>query len=129
MVLHRKLGILQKSAWHLAHRVRDLFAIGSERMAVPGEVDEDYFGGCTTNKLADKKIENATGTVGKTAVVGRKDRRTNQVQSAAVERRNRETLQAFVNAGKKEGAKVYSEEHVGYICLENQGFVKHSVGE
>ena len=129
MKLHRELGITKKSAWHLAHRLRDSFASGSERMAGPVEVDKAYFGGRNANKHADKKIKNANGTVGKTAVVGMKDRRINQVQATAVERPNQETLQAFVNARKKEGAKVYCDEHGGYIGLENHGVVKHSVGE
>ena len=129
MKLHRELGITQKSAWHLAHRLRDSFASGGERMAGPVEVDEAYFGGRNANKHAHKKIKNANGTVGKTAVVGIKDRKTNQVQAAVVERTNQETLQAFVNTRKADGAKVYSDEHGAYIGLENHEVVKHSVGE
>ncbi len=129
MRLHRELGIAQKSAWHLAHRLRDSFVSGSKWMVGPVEVDEAYFGGRNANKHADKKIKNANGTVGKTAVVGMKDRGTNTVQAAVVERTNQETLQAFVNARRADGAKVYSDEHGGYIGLDNHEVVKHSVGE
>ena len=129
MKLHRELGITQKSAWHLAHRLRDSFVSGGKRMAGPVEVDEAYFGGRNANKHAHKKIQNATGTMGKTAVVGMKDRGTNQVQAAVVERTNQETLQAFVNARKEAGATVYTDEHGGYIGLENHEAVKHGVGE
>ena len=129
MKLHRELGITQKSAWHLAHRLRDSFVPGGERMAGPVEVDETHMGGKNANKHTHKKIKNVNGTVGKTAVVGMKDRDTNTVQAAVVERTNQETLQGFVNARKADGAKVYSDEHGGYIGLENHEVVKHSVGE
>ena len=129
MKLHRELGITQKSAWHLAHRLRDALSPDSEQMAGPVEVDEAYFGGRNANKHSHKKIKNANGTVGKTAVVGMKDRETNQVQATVVERTNQETLQAFVNARKEDNAKVYTDEHGAYIGLENQEVVKHSAGE
>ena len=129
MKLHRELGITQKSAWHLAHRLRDALSSNGERMAGPVEVDEAYFGGRNANKHSHKKIKNANGTVGKTAVVGMKDRGTNQVQATVVERTNQETLQGFVNARKEEGAKVYTDEHGAYFGLENHEVVKHSVGE
>lgn len=129
MKLHRELGITQKSAWHLAHRLRDSFVSGGKRMAGPVEVDEAYMGGRNANRHADKKIKKANGTVGKTAVVGMKDRETNQVQAAVVGRTNQETLQGFVNARKENGAKVYTDEHGGYIGLENHEAVRHSVGE
>ena len=129
MRLHRELGIAQKSAWHLAHRLRDSFISDGERMVGPVEVDEVYFGGRNANKHAHKKIKDANGTIGKTAVVGMKDRETNTVQAAVVERTNQETLQGFVNARKEDGAKVYSDEHGAYVGLENHEVVKHSVGE
>ena len=77
MKLHRELDITQKSAWHLAHRLRDSFTPNGGAMAGPVEVDETYMGGKNANKHAHKKIKNANGTIGKTAVVGMKDRDTN----------------------------------------------------
>ena len=129
MKLHRELGITQKSAWHLAHRLRDSFTPNGGSMAGPVEVDETYMGGKNANKHAHKKIKNANGTVGKTAVVGIKDRDTNTVQAAVVERTNQETLQGFVNARRADGATVYSDEHGGYMGLDNYEVVKHSAGE
>ena len=130
MKLHRDLGITQKTAWYMQQRIREAFAKeGPNVFSGPVEVDEAYFGGVNANKHAHKKIKNANGTVGKTAVVGIKDRETNQVQAAVVERTNQETLQAFVNARKEDGAKVYTDEHGAYIGLENHEAVKHSVGE
>ena len=129
MKLHRDLGITQKTAWHLAHRIRETWADNTPSFAGPVEVDEMYAGGKNANKHAHKKIKNANGTVGKTAVVGMKDRKTNQVQAKVVEHTNQETLQGFVNDRIVPGAKVYTDEHGGYVGLENHEAVKHSVGE
>ncbi len=76
-------------------------------------------------KDQDKKIPKANGTVGTTAVTGMKDRDTNTVQAVVVERTNQETLQGFVNARKAPGAKVYTDEHSGYVGLDNHESVHH----
>lgn len=129
MRLHRDLDVTQKTAWFMAHRIRKALESEGALFAGPVEVDEAYMGGKNANKHAHKKIKNANGTVGKTAVVGMKDRDTNQVSAQVVEHTNQETLHAFVNDRKAEGAKVYTDEHGGYIGLENHEAVKHSVGE
>ena len=130
MKLHRDLGVTQKTAWFMQQRIREAFTHeGENTFSGPVEVDEAYFGGLNANKHADKKIKNANGTVGKTAVVGIKDRDTNQVRAAVVERTNQETLQEFVLDNKTEDATVYTDEHGAYIGLENHEVVKHSVGE
>lgn len=129
MKLHRDLGITQKSAWHLAHRIRETWAKDTPSFSGPVEVDEAYMGGLEKNKHNSKKLKAGHGPVGKTAVVGMKDRKTNQVQATVVERTNQETLQGFVTERVEPGTKVYTDEHGGYIGLENHEVVKHSVKE
>ena len=129
MKMHRDIGITQKHAWHLIHRIREAWKSYVESFAGPVEADETYVGGKNANKHTSKKIPNANGTVGKTAIVGIKDRDTNRVQATVVERTNQETLQAFVNARKDPDATVYTDEHGGYIGLDNHEVVKHSAGE
>lgn len=82
MKLHRDLGITQKTAWHLAHRIRETWADNTPSFAGPVEVDETYMGGENANKHQSKKIPNANGTIGKTAVVGMKDRDTNALRAS-----------------------------------------------
>ena len=77
--LHRDLGITQKTAWHLAHRIRESREDNQSKFEGPIEVDETYVGAHEKNKHADKKLHAGRGTVGKTAVVGIKDRSTNKV--------------------------------------------------
>ena len=130
MKLHRDLGITQKTAWYMQQRIREAFAHEGENVfSGPVEVDEAYFGGVNANKHDSKKIKNANGTIGKTAVVGIKDRQTNQVRAEVVKRTNQETLQRFVNKQRDPEATLYTDEHGGYIGLENHEVVKHSVGE
>ena len=129
MKLHRDLGITQKSAWHLAHRIRETWADNSPSFAGPAEADEVYLGGREKNKHESKKLKAGHGTVGKTAVVGMKDRETNTVHAAVIEKTDRPTLSGFVAAHVVPGAKVYTDEHSGYDWVENREMVRHSVKE
>lgn len=130
MKLHRDLGITQKSAWYLAHRIRETWDDATEKFAGEVEVDESYFGGKEGNKHASKKLNAGRGTVGKTAVVGMKNRETNQVQAEVIERTDKATLQGFVVENTTPDTTVYTDEARAYSGLprEHQA-VGHGVGE
>ena len=130
MKLHRELGISQKAAWFMLHRLRLTFAAGTGPFAGPVEVDETYMGGKRKNMPRAKREElTGRGAVGKTAVVGAKDRETNQVAAKVVESTDKDTLQGFVEDWADLQATVYTDDHGSYEGLPKHEAVKHSVGE
>ena len=131
MKLHRDLNITQRSAWHLAHRLRKAFSDGGSVFSGPVEADETYIGGKRRNMSnAKRKGLTGRGAAGKVAVAGIKDRATKQVRAKVVPRTDKATLQGFVMTHTAPEAIVYTDDASAYEGLPfAHESVKHSVSE
>ena len=134
MKLSRDIGVSQPTAWFMLHRIREAWAQEpKDRFSGPCEVDESFLGGRRRNmRNARRKAlaDTGRGAVGKTAVVGLKDRASNQVRAKVVERTDAETLQGFVRSNTEKDAIVYTDDALAYEGVSSRHeSVRHSVGE
>ena len=132
--LHRDIGVSQKSAWYMLQRIRKAFEDDDEPpFSGPVEADETYIGGKRKNMSnAKRKTLTGRGSVGKTAVVGTKDRASNRVAAQPVPATDARHVTGFVVAHTKAGATVYTDEAAAYNALKSRydhETVNHSVSE
>jgi len=129
--IHRALGVTQKSAWFMMHRIRLALrsGFGFSKLGGPDsevEVDEAFIGGKLQNMHKSRRVKfaaesgHAGGPSGKTVVMGMLDRDLRQVRAKVVADVKRETLQAEVLKNIKHGTKVYTDDAVPYDGLEHK---------
>jgi transposase-like protein len=128
----RHLGVTQKSAWFMLHRLRLAMQTGS-LMKFKGEVevDETFIGGKARNMHKEKRDEMITGTGGKdkTAVMGFLER-GGPVKATVIADRRKKTLQRLVKSQVKAGAALYTDALASYDGLDGEFFhqvVDHAV--
>jgi transposase-like protein len=123
--IHRAIGVTQKSAWFMMHRIRLALKVGSfhklggdtEHNEV--EVDETFVGGKLRNMHRDKKAiyDKRGGTYGKTIVMGLLDRGRKEVRAQVITDTRQKTLQPQILKNVKHGSTVYTDEAFGYYGL------------
>ena len=120
--LAKDLGVTQKTAWFMAHRLR--FALkngGFGLLSGEVEADETFIGGKARNMHLAKKQRRITGrgTVDKTAVMGILER-GGEVRTVVVGNRKKKTLQAEVKRHVQDGASLYTDELKSYSGLAKE---------
>lgn len=139
--ISRTLGVTQKSAWFMMHRIRTAMQSGSfQKLGGPGsevESDETFVGGKAKNMSAKRRAqfkvarETSMGDaalVNKTAVWGVLDREQRKVRATVVSKVNRASLQTAVLDQVAPGSKIYTDEAKVYRSLPNEyihEFVNH----
>jgi transposase-like protein len=134
--LGRHLGITQKAAWHVNHRIRLAMQNGSlAKLSGHVEVDETFIGGKARNMhratLAKRVAQFSTPhtgrnqNIGKVAVMGVLER-NGEVRTAVLTNVKRRALQGEVNRHVEAGSVVYSDALRSYNQLDEE-YVHHVI--
>jgi len=117
--LHRALGVTQKTAWFMLHRIR-LAMQGTDGGKLSGnvEVDESFIGGKSRNMHKHKRAEKIHGAGGmdKAVVVGMVER-DGRVRAIHVSGRRKKELQAAIRENVKAGSAIFTDELKSYEGL------------
>ena len=132
--LARDIGIQQKHAWHMLHRIRATFREKApELLEGETEHDETFIGGKEKWKHKDKRTPNSRGRSTKTKVpVFGMVQRDGVTRFSVVDDTRVETLQAVLVPNVKPGSTVNTDEWVGYRGLDalyNHEVIKHKEDE
>lgn len=124
--IHRALGVTQKSAWFMLHRIRLAMQSNSfmklGHSGGPVEVDETFVGGKLINMHTAKKLRynQRGGLQSKTVVMGLLDRDLRQIRAKVVPNVKRDTLQSEILSEVQHGSKVYTDEAPAYDRMHSQ---------
>jgi transposase-like protein len=130
--VHRALGVTQKTAWFMMHRLRlALQQDGGGLLSGEIEVDETYIGGKARNMHAAKREAKITahGVKDKAAVFGMVQRR-GKVKAVHVAETKKADLQRRIHESVEAGAAIFSDSHPMYTGLDidfKHAVVNHAV--
>ena len=131
----RDLGITQKSAWFMLHRLRlAIQAKSFDKMGGEVEVDETFIGGKARNMHKSKRerlgISQSRSMIGKVAVMGLLERhgeKGSRVRLNAVKNRRRHELEQTIGEHVTTGSTVYTDALKSYDQMGQRGYVHHVI--
>src|ERR1017187_4045284 len=125
--LHRAIGVTQKTAWFMLHRIREamrnnsITKFGGGEDGGPVETDETFVGPnpykmhrSRRNTLRQWRGQYGDTYLGKTIVFGLLDRNLRQVRAKVIPNVKRETLQNEILNSIEHGSKVYTDSAASY---------------
>jgi transposase-like protein len=133
--LGKEIGVTQKTAWFILGRLREACGGPDGPLDKPRgivEMDEAFFGGKEGNKHESKKLHAGRGSVGKTAVLGMRER-GGRTRAKVMELRTLDAIHGEIHGSVEVGAQLYTDDHIVFSDLDGLFFkhesVNHSAGE
>ena len=129
--IHRSLGVTQKTAWFMAHRIREVIRTGSV-VVLSGTVgaDESFMGGSDANRHASKK-SHKRGRGAKTPVMGMVER-GGQVVAKVIDAQTKKHLRSVLGTHVEKESVLYTDQFSGYHNLGGDYYratINHKEGE
>ena len=135
MQLAKEIGVTQKTAWFILGRLRE--ACGGpdgplDKLRGEVEIDECFVGGLEGNKHEADKLHAGRGSVGKTAVLGMRER-GGRTRAKVVDIRTIQAIQGEIHNTVEVGSQLYTDDHIVFSDLDGLFFrhdtVNHAIGE
>ncbi len=135
MQLAKEIGVTQKTAWFILGRLRE--ACGGpdgpfDKLRGEIEIDECFVGGLEANKHEYKKLHAGRGAVGKSAVLGMRER-GGRTRAKVITLRTLDSIHGEIHGNVEVGSQLYTDDHIVFSDLDGLFFrhdkVNHSIGE
>lgn len=118
MQLSKEIGITQKSAWFMLHRLREACGPNLKKLRGIVEIDETYVGGLEGNKHERRKLCAGHGAVGKTAVFGMRERgKGGRTLALVTPRVDTGTVHEAIYRNIEQGSTLHTDEAQVYTGL------------
>lgn len=131
--LAKHVGVTQKTAWFMDHRIRQVMKQGEGQLFGTVEIDETYIGGKEKNKHNSKRVKGTQGrnTKTKTAIVGL-IQRGGEARAHVVENVTMRTIEKSIVDHVQIGTQLYTDDFSSYNkigSLYPHKAVRHGRGE